>query len=157
MDFTRFKSFIRQHNDTLILFEQGEPEIVMMSFGEYERLLSRGAGNEGDRTATREWSDSVIPRQEASGLAVEDALNPMDDPAPFLCSGACGDGRHQCEAAQKRCGDDPGRDAEWPAEANAVSQATQAFPHTITTPTMSSRTPIRLEDVQLEDLPIEGF
>ena len=129
MDFARFKHFIRQHNDTLILFEQGEPEIVMMSFAEYERLISRKEGNERDRTPARERNDFVMPRQEASGLAAEDAPNPMDDPS---------------------------RDAEWPQEADAVSPAAQAFPHAITTPS-SSRAPIRLEDVQLEDLPIEGF
>lgn len=123
MDFARFKNFIRQHNDKLILFEQGEPEIVMMSFREYERLLSRGVGNEGGGIAARDWNDSVIPGQEVSDFAGED---------------------------------EPSRDADWPTEANAVSQAAHAFPHAITNPA-SSRTPIRLEDVQLEDLPIEGF
>lgn len=42
MDLKKLKQFVKQNRDhKFILVENGEPEIVVLSFAEYERLLSR--------------------------------------------------------------------------------------------------------------------
>lgn len=38
MDFTLIKNYIRQSGDKFIVIENGEPELVIMSFVEYEKL-----------------------------------------------------------------------------------------------------------------------
>mgnify|MGYP003393540156 CR=1 FL=1 len=40
MDLNKIKNLIKQNGDRLILLENGEPEAVVMSFPEYERLTS---------------------------------------------------------------------------------------------------------------------
>ena len=41
MDFSRIKKLIAQGGEKFILIENGEPELVILSFEEYERLLGR--------------------------------------------------------------------------------------------------------------------
>ena len=38
MDFAKIKNLVRGNGDKVIVVENGEPEAVVMSFGEYERL-----------------------------------------------------------------------------------------------------------------------
>ena len=38
MDFSKIKNLVKQNGDKFIMIENGEPEIVMMSFREYEKL-----------------------------------------------------------------------------------------------------------------------
>lgn len=39
MDLSKIKNLVKQNGDKFIFLENGEPEIVMMSFKEYEKLL----------------------------------------------------------------------------------------------------------------------
>ena len=41
MDLSRIKQFVKQNGDKFIFVENGEPEVVMMSFREYEKMLSK--------------------------------------------------------------------------------------------------------------------
>lgn len=41
MDFTKIKRIIKQNGDKFIFVENGEPDLVVMSFAEYERLIER--------------------------------------------------------------------------------------------------------------------
>lgn len=43
MDFTRIKNLLRGNGEKLILVENGEPEVVVMSFSEYARIAGAGA------------------------------------------------------------------------------------------------------------------
>lgn len=45
MDFTRIKNLVRGNGEKLILVENGEPEVVVMSFSEYTRLMGAGMGS----------------------------------------------------------------------------------------------------------------
>ena len=38
MDFVKIKNMVRENGDKVIFMENGEPELVMMSFVEYEKL-----------------------------------------------------------------------------------------------------------------------
>lgn len=38
MDFSKLKNLVKQNGDKFIVLENGEPELVVMSFAEYERL-----------------------------------------------------------------------------------------------------------------------
>lgn len=44
MDLSRIKHFIKQNSDKFIVVENGEPELVVMSFGEYERMAKYPVG-----------------------------------------------------------------------------------------------------------------
>lgn len=41
MNFFKIKNLVKQNGDKFIFLENGEPEIVMMSFREYEKLFKR--------------------------------------------------------------------------------------------------------------------
>lgn len=41
MDFAKIKNFIKKHGDTFIILEEGEPEFVVMSYPDYEKLLTQ--------------------------------------------------------------------------------------------------------------------
>jgi len=41
MDLSRIKNLVKQNGDKFIFVENGEPEIVMMSFHEYQKLTQR--------------------------------------------------------------------------------------------------------------------
>lgn len=93
MDFAKIKYFIRKNGDKFILIENGEPELVVMSFREYEKLAN-GSHAIGQEPA-RERED-----QEASGMAVEgsrfsegegDILRETE----FIPSGAIGKSPHK--------------------------------------------------------------
>ncbi|OHA00243.1 MAG: hypothetical protein A3C07_01800 [Candidatus Sungbacteria bacterium RIFCSPHIGHO2_02_FULL_47_11] len=40
MHFDKLKNLVKQNGDKFVVMENGEPEIVMMSFHEYERLMA---------------------------------------------------------------------------------------------------------------------
>ena len=40
MDFEKMKKLIHRNGDTFIFVEEGEPEMVLLSFDEYERLTN---------------------------------------------------------------------------------------------------------------------
>ena len=44
MDLSTIKNFVKQNGDKFIIIEGGEPEVVVMSFREYERLTNGGYG-----------------------------------------------------------------------------------------------------------------
>lgn len=43
MNIAKIKQFVKQTGDKFIFIENGEPELVVMSFREYERLTEGGA------------------------------------------------------------------------------------------------------------------
>lgn len=54
MDISRIKNLVKQNGDKFILVENGEPELVVMSFQEYEKLFG-GSGH-----ASAEIGPSVV-------------------------------------------------------------------------------------------------
>jgi len=42
MDISKIKKLVKQNGDKFIFVENGEPEVVMMSFHEYEKLANNG-------------------------------------------------------------------------------------------------------------------
>jgi len=38
MDFSKIKNLVKQNGDKFIFLEDGEPELVVMSFHEYEKI-----------------------------------------------------------------------------------------------------------------------
>ncbi len=45
MDFAKIKHLVKENGDKFIFLEHGEPEIVVLSFHEYQKLLKGTAGN----------------------------------------------------------------------------------------------------------------
>lgn len=62
MDLSRIKKIVKQNGDKVILVENDEPEIVMMSFSEYEKMVngSSGAETASPVLANREPADIVL-------------------------------------------------------------------------------------------------
>ncbi|MBI2055812.1 MAG: hypothetical protein HYT37_00310 [Candidatus Sungbacteria bacterium] len=49
MDISKIKQFVKQNGDKFIMLDQtGEPDVVMLSFQEYDRLLQGAAGRMGE-------------------------------------------------------------------------------------------------------------
>lgn len=63
MDLSKIKQFVKQNGDKFIFVENGEPEMVMMSFREYEKILANGGGH-GSHAAV----PAVAPRERTSGF-----------------------------------------------------------------------------------------
>ncbi|QQG45019.1 MAG: hypothetical protein HYW89_03380 [Candidatus Sungiibacteriota bacterium] len=42
MDFSKLKNLVKHNGDKFVFVENGEPEMVMMSFKEYEKLATNG-------------------------------------------------------------------------------------------------------------------
>ena len=60
MDFTRIKNLLRGNGEKLILVENGEPEVVVMSFSEYARIV--GAASAAPALAPSEvWGAAPHP------------------------------------------------------------------------------------------------
>ena len=43
MDFLKIKNLVKQNGDKFVFIEDGEPELVVMSFHEYEKILKSDA------------------------------------------------------------------------------------------------------------------
>ena len=71
MDFVKIKNMVRENGDKVIFMENGEPELVVMSFAEYEKLahlqLADAVHNTAKDKEQTEKNDHVVAR------------NPMDD------------------------------------------------------------------------------
>lgn len=59
MDFAMIKKLVRGNGEKLILMENGEPEAVVMSFGEYARLAGAGAGAASTANAAPAGATSI--------------------------------------------------------------------------------------------------
>ena len=68
MDIARIKNLVKQNGDKVILVENDEPEIVMMSFAEYARItgVAADAGNGAMRSAPRTEERLDMPMPHAS-------------------------------------------------------------------------------------------
>ena len=64
MDLSKIKQFVKQNGDKFIFVENGEPDLVVMSFQEYERLTKQGDDEVGYpslfRAGAPELESSVI-------------------------------------------------------------------------------------------------
>lgn len=52
MNFDKIKNLVKQNGDKFVFVENGEPEIVMMSFGEYQKLAQRDPNARGEPSRT---------------------------------------------------------------------------------------------------------
>ncbi len=57
MDFLKIKNLVKQNGDKFIFVEDGEPEIVMMSFGEYQKLAGQKMGHTARSEYRAEFAD----------------------------------------------------------------------------------------------------
>lgn len=126
MDFWKMRKLIKQNGDKIIVFENGEPEAVVMSFHEYEKLMkvfpevvSVGPGQE----TFVPLSVAAMPPEQAA--AQEQQFSDFSSMDSF---------------------EEETKEPVWPTLAHAEP-----------TGVSSSGLPLRLEDVRLEDLPIEGL
>lgn len=69
MDFGRIKNLVKQNGDKFVFVENGEPEIVMMSFGEYQKLARHNA-NDANR-----YANTANDHNEYSNHSSEDSRN----------------------------------------------------------------------------------
>ena len=74
MDFVKITNMVRENGDKVIFMENGEPELVMMSFAEYEKLAHAQLTE-----AVRSVADS--PRASRTQPLVEKNTPAMRDPA----------------------------------------------------------------------------
>lgn len=53
MNFDKIKNLVKQNGDKFVFVENGEPEVVMMSFQEYQKLAQSGQNNQMHQHATQ--------------------------------------------------------------------------------------------------------
>lgn len=81
MDFGKIKNLVKRNGDKFVFMENGEPELVVMSFREYEKLLTNGSHARPDyRSAQMRESEVIhIPdMEEANRLRETEFVGPGD-------------------------------------------------------------------------------
>ncbi|MEK7541476.1 MAG: hypothetical protein AAB533_01360, partial [Patescibacteria group bacterium] len=68
MDFTRIKNLVRGNGDKVILVEDGEPAMVVMSFADYEKLIGLPQGVNGGAAPAYE-EDFAVPQRRGEWQA----------------------------------------------------------------------------------------
>jgi PHD/YefM family antitoxin component YafN of YafNO toxin-antitoxin module len=83
MDLAKIKRFMLSRGDRLVFMENGEPDMVVMSFSEYEKLASASQLNGGViRTREEKQFDSLAKPEEWDDQdALETELTADDAPA----------------------------------------------------------------------------
>ncbi len=133
MDISKIKNLVKQNGDKFIFVENGEPEIVMMSFKEYEKLAQQDANQHMRQSPLdRDKYDAVTFNLDASShLSSYSTLRKgPHDSVPNLTA--------RLQGFQER----------WEDEGLRETELVSPFV------TESVGLPVRLEDIRLEDLPI---
>lgn len=181
MDLARIKQFVKTNGDKFIVVEDGEPQMVVMSFPEYERLMAQETAKEsaGARPVTpqEEWKtpgpegpeNDFLDDLELCGLGHEkdagidfgasvrqsaDERGITSAPNPLGVSPLTGStpfGRGRDEYAAHAIGDVPSF-FEVPRDQEEDREVRHA--PRLAKEAFTGVMPLRLEDVRLEDLPI---
>lgn len=128
MNLSRIKQLVKQNGDKLVLMEHDEPDVVILSFAEYERLVKRAEGF----------------------LPLPSSAPAIHEPNPFPSHY-----NEEYSDIPDDANESPLReDGHEPYVSRiANSPSLPAMPRS-GTGAERPRTPIHLEDVQLHDLPI---
>ena len=141
MNLSQIKQFVKQNGDKFIFMENEEPEMVVMSFHEYEKIVARANGN-GRYEKTPEANSPYSPNR-ISPLEEMKKNNPPQEPtAPrnYFHSHAIGH--------------DMPRESVFEEETRVMIEGDESFSSEPKIGLASGRAPLRLEDIAVEDLPI---
>ncbi len=69
MDLTKIKNLVKKNGDKFIFVENGEPDLVVMSFAEYERLIER--------------EDDAVGYSDLFQAGAPELQHPSEEPAPY--------------------------------------------------------------------------
>lgn len=78
MNLDKLKNLVKHNGDKFIFVENGEPEMVMMSFHEYQKLLGSDSNL---RTHSNDSNDPILPPvsySDHSGAAFESFESPLE-------------------------------------------------------------------------------
>ncbi|MBI4137953.1 MAG: type II toxin-antitoxin system Phd/YefM family antitoxin [Candidatus Sungbacteria bacterium] len=75
MDFSQIKQLVKRNGDRVILVENDRPEVVVMSFEEYEKM-SNGVAREPE---IRHAALSVSPARESESVLADDFSSLFDE------------------------------------------------------------------------------
>ncbi len=128
MDWIKLKNLVKQNGDKFVFMENGEPEAVMMSFHEYQKLFG---------------GDADIPGPEGSGSRSQSDL------ATQMHSQDANVVRQAHRLEQNRMTDNAERDLY---SQNPHDPFVSLASNRERGPSVGL--PVRLEDIRLEDLPI---
>lgn len=81
MDFIKIKNMVRENGDKVIFMENGEPELVMMSFVEYEKLARLHLPDyiHGVRIKPNQYEDHTEVRDvDSDRMRETEFLTPID-------------------------------------------------------------------------------
>jgi len=95
MDLSKIKQFVKQNGDKFIFMENGEPEIVMMSFDEYEKLACKsfveGAILKNDGMSSKSH-DHDMPDSDEGMFQETEFIAPAEREIPRSASSPLGRG-----------------------------------------------------------------
>ena len=100
MDFVKIKNMVRENGDKVIFMENGEPEIVVMSFAEYEKLahlqVADAIRTEKTNGKTEEKNDRAVRNQMDDAPHETEFVAPLEI-APIRMASIQGDGHGRAE------------------------------------------------------------
>lgn len=76
MDLSKIKNLVKKNGDKFIFVENGEPDLVVMSFAEYERLIEREDDTVGYSNLFQAGAPELRRLQRESEY-------PSEEPAPY--------------------------------------------------------------------------
>jgi len=133
MDLEKIKNLVKQNGDKFILIENGEPEIVMMSFHEYQKLATHSANIETHASTANYGYRTEAEDLEGGELRETEFIPPSSGMPSDFASGY-------------------GRDFEFFPRSSLHGDKVGGFIASVAAE--AAGLPIRLEDIRLEDLPI---
>ena len=144
MDFTKLKQLVRQNGDRLILVDHEEPEAVVLSFAEYERLAGGCDGECNCEHARNMPAAASVVKGDATPRVISRFSEKIDS----------GDDVNAAMEAAKDQGmqEDP-FSSIIPAEVSP-SAGRKRSPIGFSDMAIDQEMPVALEDIRLEDLPL---
>ena len=80
MDFVKIKNMVRENGDKVIIMENGEPELVVMSFAEYEklaRLRVKEMVNSRNETAASRYTEPMSREPDEEAMRETEFVAPL--------------------------------------------------------------------------------
>ena len=135
MDLSRIKQFVKHNGDKFIVMEDEEPELVVMSFKEYEEIVAAANRNGARTELEKEW--------ESDSFKLSSSQFYSDN---FPKEKQAFENNDYSESEEE-----VGSREEVVVEGEELDVSHH---HSPVKQVMSHGLPVRLEDIKLEDLPI---
>ena len=96
MNLSQIKNLVKQNGDKIILMEGGEPEVVLMSFIEYEKLARANfpeISNQGTRSSSMRYNNPTYSPVDGQPMRETEFITPVESVRPVEIAESNSDSR----------------------------------------------------------------